>query len=72
MNIIEGEKYKIDGFSDDQIGGKLMTMGLLPGYKIFIIRKAPFGGGFYIKVEKSCFIALSVQEIDTIRLTHLS
>jgi len=42
---------EVVNFTDELIGGKLMAMGILPGSKITIVRKAPFGGSWYIKVD---------------------
>lgn len=32
-------------------GGKLTAMGVLPGAKIEMVRMAPFGQAYYIKVD---------------------
>lgn len=46
-----GLKGEISHFSDQGMGSKLMSMGVLPGSKIEYIRRAPFGGGCYVKVD---------------------
>ncbi len=46
-----GDKWNVRRFSDDQIAGKLLTMGVLPNSKIEVIRVAPFKGGYYLKVD---------------------
>ncbi len=38
-------------FNNPQIACKLMAMGMLPGSIIKVMRKAPLGGGFYLKVN---------------------
>lgn len=38
-------------FTDDEISCRLMAMGVLPGTKAEILRKAPLNGGFYIKFD---------------------
>jgi ferrous iron transport protein A len=51
----------VSHFTDEEIGGKLMAMGILPGSRIELVRRAPFGGGWYVKVDNN-FIALRKQE----------
>jgi ferrous iron transport protein A len=46
-----GLKGEVSHFSNERIGSKLMAMGVLPGSQIEYIRKAPFGGGCYVKVD---------------------
>ncbi|MBV6654030.1 MAG: ferrous iron transport protein A [Mameliella sp.] len=46
-----GTKGEVSHFSNERVGSKLMAMGVLPGSQIEYIRKAPFGGGCYIKVD---------------------
>lgn len=52
----------ITSFSDAQLGGKLMTMGVLPGSRIQVIRKAPLGGGWYVRVDRQ-ILALRREEL---------
>lgn len=42
---------RITRFTDDHIAGKLMTMGVLPGSRLRVVRIAPFNGGYYLKVD---------------------
>lgn len=51
----KGERGMIDSFSDQEIGCKLMSMGILPGSKVQILRKAPFGGAVYLKLDNQQF-----------------
>ena len=51
----------IGKFTDDEIAQKLMSMGLLPGTRIELVRRAPLGGGCYIKAD-NLLIALRTQE----------
>ncbi|MEZ4958112.1 MAG: FeoA family protein [Saprospiraceae bacterium] len=46
-----GNQGKIAYFMDDAIAGKLTTMGVLPGSVVNVIRKAPFKGGIYLKID---------------------
>lgn len=40
----------ISHFSDDQVASKLLSMGILPGSTVSVMRVAPFNGGFYLKI----------------------
>ena len=54
MNLSEleiGQKRIVQSFTDTKMGGKLMTMGMLPGSLVEVIRKAGHGKTFYIKVN---------------------
>lgn len=62
-----GQKGIVSHFTDDRVAGKLMAMGILPGSEIQLVRKAPFGGGCYIKAD-NLLIALRQQEANCIIL----
>ena len=47
----EGFGGRISHFTDDRIAGKLMTMGVLPGSQVRVVRIAPFKGGYSLKVD---------------------
>ena len=47
----EGTAGTIRQFTDDQLACKMLAMGMLPGKSLRLIRRVPFGGGLYIKVE---------------------
>jgi ferrous iron transport protein A len=57
----------ISHFNNERMACKLMAMGVLPGSHIELLRRAPFGGGWYVKVD-DLRIALRQQEIDSIEL----
>ena len=38
-------------FSDQELACKLTSMGVLPGTRIELVRHAPFGSAYYIKVD---------------------
>jgi ferrous iron transport protein A len=66
-NVKEGATGRIVQFTDDYIAGKLMTMGVLPGSKVEVVRIAPFNGGFYLKVD-GINMVMRVQEARNIIL----
>ena len=46
-----GEKSVVTSFEDSTMGSKLMTMGMLPGSLVELVRKTSAGQTFYIKVN---------------------
>lgn len=50
-NLKVGTCGTIRQFTDDHMASKMLSMGILPGKALKLIRRAPFGGGLYIKVE---------------------
>ncbi len=63
----EGHSGKIRNFTNDQVAGKLVTMGILPGSQVQVVRKAPFNGGFYLKVD-GANVVMRGQEAESIVL----
>ena len=61
-------KGTISHFTDELIGSKMMAMGILPGSKVEFIRKSPFGGACYLKIDQQ-YLAVRVQEAACIVLT---
>ena len=62
-----GVEEVVSHYTNDSIGGKLMSMGILPGSRVALIRRAPFGGGWYVKVD-NIFIALRIEEASSVVL----
>lgn len=54
-NLPTGEKGIIKAFCDDSAGSKLVSVGILPGSFVELVRKAPLGGGWYVKVDGQTF-----------------
>lgn len=50
-----GKSGTIHSFSDEATACKMMSMGILPGSIVKLIRKAPFGGAVYIKADHQQF-----------------
>ena len=69
-NIEVGSSGIIVQFMDNIIAGKLMTMGVLPGSKVRVIRKAPFKGGLYLKIDGNNMV-LREKEAETIILSMI-
>ncbi len=68
IELKAGKTYILQSFSDDKVSGKLISMGILPGMKLTIIRKAPFGGAYYVKLDMGCFLAVSNKEMSSLNL----
>jgi ferrous iron transport protein A len=54
MNLSQfkvGQQGIIRGYDDPLIAGRLMTMGLLPGKEVQLVRKSIMGECFYIQSE---------------------
>ena len=49
-----GQKKCVCRFEDQQLGGKLMAMGMLPGASIELVRTAIEGKTLYIKFNGYC------------------
>ncbi len=63
---VQGIRNKvIKRFSNKVVARKLLSMGILPGMKISIVRRAPFGGSLYI-MAGSQYIALRKEEFQDI------
>lgn len=62
-----GRSGNISHFTDERIAAKLMAMGVLPGSHMEVRRRAPFGGGWYVKVD-NLLLALRQRELDSIVL----
>ena len=69
-NIEAGSRGIVVQFMDNTIAGKLMTMGVLPGSEVKVIRKAPFKGGLYLKVDGSNMV-LREKEAEAIILSMI-
>ncbi|MEZ4949407.1 MAG: FeoA family protein [Saprospiraceae bacterium] len=47
----EQELLKVLNFTDERLGSRLMTMGVLPGSFLTIERIAPLKGGYCLKIN---------------------
>jgi ferrous iron transport protein A len=45
------ESAKTISFADQALACKLTSMGFLPGTRVVMVRRAPFGHAFYIKAD---------------------
>ncbi len=49
--LVERQRGRVCGFSDDCFAQKFMCMGVLPGSKVELVRKAAFGQACYFDVD---------------------
>jgi ferrous iron transport protein A len=61
-----GEIGIVSYILDENVACKLISMGVTPGSTLQIIRKSPFGGGYYCKVSESMNIAIRKEEAKSI------
>ncbi len=59
------QKSTILHFSEESIEKKFISMGIVPGSRIEIMRKAPLGGALYAKID-GLIIALRNSEAKSI------
>ena len=62
-----GAEGAISHFTDDEVAGKLLSMGMLPGNWVRVVRIAPFNGGYYLWIEGS-HLVLRTEEAQCIVL----
>lgn len=55
----------IQRFTNEQLATKLLDIGIKPGARLRLIRKSPFGGSWYVKVDRQC-VALRHEELNCI------
>lgn len=60
-----GLAYTIAFYKDPKLASKLLTMGLLPGMPITLIRKSLFGHTFFVQNQHN-FLALRREEAASI------
>ena len=53
IEMQKGVKYRIKGFTDDEIASKLLILGFLPGSSILLLRKSLFSGALYFKINNN-------------------
>jgi ferrous iron transport protein A len=63
--LVSQGKGEVSHFSDERAASRLMSMGVLPGSVIELVRRAPFGGGWYVKVD-GLLLALRDREVNCI------
>ena len=60
-----GESAFVTLLDEGSYTSKLLNLGILPKTKVTMVRKSPFGGAFYIKLERHQ-LAMRTEEAETI------
>jgi len=66
-DLKSNESAKAIAFTDPLLAGKLAAMGIRPGTLIEMVRLAPFGMAYYVKVD-GIRLALREEEAGSIHL----
>ena len=69
-NLRDIKVGKVCGFADEQLSRLLISKGILIGSVATLIREAPFGSTYYVKIDGMRF-GLRREEIDVIQVTEL-
>ena len=57
-----GQTGTIERFTNEGLEGKLLDIGVRPGSRLRVIRRSPFGGCWYVKIDRQC-LALRKKEL---------
>lgn len=67
FDLQEGRSAIIQSIQEGAFSCKLLTLGIRPEVKVTYVRKAPFGGARYLKLEDS-YVAIRASEAKTITI----
>ncbi|MBR2178863.1 MAG: ferrous iron transport protein A [Selenomonadaceae bacterium] len=74
MTLKDGETgmvVRIDSVGDSKLKNRLMTMGLIPGTRVEILRSAPMGDPIAIRL-RSYNLAMRKDDAEKIQVTKIS
>lgn len=74
MTLKDGETgmvVRIDSVGDSKLKNRLMTMGLIPGTRVEILRSAPMGDPIAIRL-RSYNLAMRKDDAEKIQVTRIS
>ncbi len=69
--MMPGKYYKVKRIADNTMSVKLVCMGIIPGKVISLIRRAPFGGAFYISCDDKR-LGIAASELQRIELEEVT
>jgi ferrous iron transport protein A len=70
LQLKPGEVAIVKHFADLEATCKLLTLGIVPNAKIEVVRKSPFGGAIYVKLENN-FVAMRESEAASVEIEML-
>ena len=68
---MSGQKFIIRSVSDSPLKNRLMTMGLVPGTQVTVLRSAPLGDPMALRV-RSYHLALRRDDADSIEVEAMA
>ena len=68
---------RISSFGNESVAARMLAMGILPGAEVAYVRKAPFKGAYYLKINGQSYAFrkeefLSIEFSDTVESSTLS
>lgn len=51
-SLLPGQSGIIERFVNEEMSGKLLDIGVKPGARLELVRRSPFGGSWYVKVDR--------------------
>ncbi len=51
-SLLPGQSGIIERFINEEMSGKLLDIGVKPGARLELVRRSPFGGSWYVKVDR--------------------
>ena len=67
LDLKIGETGYVKNVVEEELTGRILSLGLLPNTKIVLVRKAPFGGTLYIKANDT-ILGLRPEEAQHIKI----
>ena len=67
---ISGQRFKITGLDDSPLKNRLMTMGMVPGTEVTVLRSAPLGDPMAVRL-RSYHLALRRDDAEKIRVEQI-
>ncbi|MBK9108453.1 MAG: ferrous iron transport protein A [Saprospiraceae bacterium] len=61
MEAFLARSFIIKGIKDPVLAARIISLGLYPGRTLHVWRKSPWGGAFYVSVDR-CHFALREDE----------
>lgn len=67
LDLKIGESGYVINVHEEELTGRILSLGLLPETKVILVRKAPFGGTLYIKANDT-ILGLRPEEARQIKI----
>lgn len=70
LQLKVGQVAKVKKFHDLEATCKLISLGLVPNVRVEVIRKAPFGGALFVKIDHQ-YLAMRESEAASVEIEVL-